>query len=99
MSVETIAERQREQHSRPAPAAASEAIFDVTMQAGASGLYVQPPVPSAGPGQVGAGPAAARSTAARQFLVCALAALVGGGAVAAIIALKAAIYLARSNYH
>jgi hypothetical protein len=34
----------------------------------------------------------------RRFCICAVTILVAGGAVAAIIALKAAIYLSRFNY-
>jgi hypothetical protein len=34
----------------------------------------------------------------KRFCVCALAAVAAGGALAAIMALKAAIYLSRFNY-
>jgi hypothetical protein len=48
---------------------------------------------------VDAGPATAGLAMVKRLLLCALVTLMAGSAVAAIIALKAVIYLSRFNYH
>ena len=48
---------------------------------------------------VPAGAAEARIAAIKRICLCACAALLAGGAMAGIIALRTAIYLARFNYH
>jgi hypothetical protein len=47
---------------------------------------------------VRAGAAQAHLATIKRFCVCALTVLVAGGAVAAVIALKTAVYLSRLNY-
>jgi hypothetical protein len=47
---------------------------------------------------VRAGAAQAHLATIKRFCICALTLLVAGGAVAAIIALKTAVYLSRLNY-
>jgi hypothetical protein len=50
-------------------------------------------------GAVGAGPEQTQVSMITRFCMCALAALVAGGAVAGIVALKTAIYFWRFNYY
>jgi hypothetical protein len=98
MSLETAEERQQERHPRPASAAARDASFDLAMP-DTRALYNLAPDSSIKREPAGTRPAGTGAATARRFVACALAALVGGVAVAAIIALKTAIYLARFNYH
>jgi hypothetical protein len=51
------------------------------------------------PEAVRLGRAEARRAAVKRFFLCALTVLLAGGAIAGIIALKAAIYLSRFNYN
>src|SRR5258707_237600 len=99
MSLDTIAQRREHRHSQPAPTVERDGAFDPATLAEPPALYGRAPDSSAGnePGRVP--PATAEVAIAWRFVACAVAVLTGGIALAAIIALKTAIYFTRFNYH
>jgi hypothetical protein len=76
---------------------AERRIFDMTTLTPTRGPLERVPYSSGRRDAVGAGPA--QVTMIKRFCMCALAALVAGGAVAGIVALKTAIYFWRFNYY
>jgi len=71
----------------------------MTMLTHTRGPFEPAPYPSARPYKAGTGAARARLTTIKRFLAGVLAILTAGTAVAAIMALKIAIYLPRLIHH
>jgi hypothetical protein len=99
MSLDTIAQRQQQRHSHPAPTVERDGAFDPATRAELRALYSYAPNSSARSELARVPPATAEVAIAWRFVAGAVAVLTGGVAVAAIIALKTAIYLSRFNYH
>lgn len=74
-------------------------IFDMTMLTHPHRPFGRARDLSGDTDAAGAAAAQARLATIRQFCMCALTIVVAGTALAAIIALEAAIYLGRFNYH
>jgi hypothetical protein len=70
----------------------------MTMLVHSHGPFAGFPYPSGRRDTVGADAAQAHLAMIRRFCTCALTVLVAGGAVAAIIALKTAVYLSRLTF-
>lgn len=97
-AVDTIAQPQEHRHSHPAPVE-RDGAFDPAALAEPRALYGHAPDSSATNETGRLPPATAEVATAWRFVACALAVLTGGIALAAIIALKTAIYFSRFNYH
>jgi hypothetical protein len=70
----------------------------MTMLTHTRGPFERVPYASGRRDTAGAGAAQAHLAMIKRFCICALTMLVAGGAVAAVIALKTAVYLSRLNY-
>jgi hypothetical protein len=99
MSLETVAHRQAQRHSHPAPTVERERAFDPASPAALRALDGRGPGSSPGNETAGVPPTTVDVAIAWRFVAGAIAVLAGGIGLAAIIALKTTIYLSRFNYH